>query len=223
MKRHNTIDTENPKAHYRSRSLPHWSNGLSPVFITYRLKFTLPAAKAIELNEMKTEWYKELQSLKSEAKEAKLKTKDGLFFAWFDELISKSDEVPHFLQEKEITDIIADSFRYFDRVRYELIAYCIMPNHVHVLILPLEQENGKAYPLSHITYTWKKFTAAAINRRLAKGGNLWQAESYDHLVRDELELDRVINYILQNPVKAGLVKKWQDWYGTWLNVAHPVK
>ncbi|MDD2230912.1 MAG: transposase [Candidatus Cloacimonetes bacterium] len=216
MKRHNTIDVANPKYQYRSRSLPHWFDVDKPVFITYRLRFTLPNVIVQELQKRKTEWFKEIQNLETEAKQTKLASKDGVFFAWFDELITKSIEVPQILHEREITDIIADSFRYFDNIRYQIIAYCIMPNHVHVLISPLKQANGEIYPLSHITYTWKKFTAAAINSFLGKSGNLWQQESYDHLVRDETELEKVIDYIIQNPVKARLVDKWEDWYGTWL-------
>ncbi|MDY0151157.1 MAG: transposase [Candidatus Cloacimonas sp.] len=219
MKRHNTIAVDNPKFQYYSRSLPHWFDVDKPVFITYRLKFTLPQAIVQELQKRKTEWFKEIQNLEPEAKQTKLKGKNGAFFAWFDELITKSSDVPQILQQREITEIIADSFRHFDKQRYDLIAYCIMPNHVHVLINPLKQANGAVYPLSHITYTWKKYTAMAINKYLGKSGSFWQQESYDHLVKDELELEKIINYIVQNPVKARLIDKWEDWYGTWVYVA----
>ena len=217
MKRHNTIDTESPKYQYYSRSLPHWFDDDKPIFITYRLKFTLPQAVVDALSERKTQWFKELQSLDGETKQDILKKKDGIFFAWFDELLAKSGDLPQTLRQEAITDLIVDSFKYFDNIRYRLLAYCVMPNHVHVLIYPLKQENGSVYPLSHITYSWKKFTAAEINRLLGSSGNFWQQESYDHLVRDETELARVVNYIIMNPVKAKLVENWEDWHGSWVN------
>lgn len=91
-----------------------------------------------------------------------------------------------------------------------------MPNHVHVLILPRLQENGKIYSISHTVYTWKKYSAAAINKSLGKKGSLWQKESYDSLVMDYQGLGNVLEYIINNPVKAGLVAEWQDWKGTYV-------
>ena len=68
-----------------------------------------------------------------------------------------------------------------------------------------------------ITYSWKRFTSNQINKLLNQHGSLWQRECYDHLVRDELDLANVLNYIIQNPVKAGLVEDWKDWHGIFVN------
>ncbi|HRY83218.1 MAG TPA: hypothetical protein P5533_01145 [Candidatus Cloacimonadota bacterium] len=212
----NTINPGEPRYSYISRNLPHKFSPDRAVFITYRVKFTLPAIVVTELNQRKTEWYQKLQTIAESEKAEYLRTKDARVFLWFDELISKADGVPKTLQRKDITDIIADSFRHFDGLRYHLLAYCIMPNHVHVLIDPAIHEDGDIYPISHVTYTWKRFTATAINRVLTKSGSFWQQESYDHLIRDADEFDRVLGYLIDNPVKAGLVNDWTEWSGTWV-------
>ena len=61
----------------------------------------------------------------------------------------------------------------------------------------------------------KSFTAKKSNTILQLTGQFWEAESYDHIVR-EGEFDKIVNYILLNPVKAGLVKQWEDWKCTYL-------
>ena len=161
-------------------------------------------------------WKAELKSLPEDDRAAKLKNKDKLFFDWYDMLIGRSQDIPRLLHIDGIREIIEESFRHFDGLRYNLLCYCIMPNHVHVLIYPLVQEDGKIFPISHIIYTWKKFTAAKINQMLGKQGNLWQKEAYDSLVRIDTGLGKVLDYIVNNPVKAGLVGDWQDWKGTFV-------
>lgn len=162
------------------------------------------------------EWDKELECLPQEEKYIKLKEKDNKFFDWFDRIIALSPEVPRLLHREGILQIIEESFKRFDGLRYTLLGYCVMPNHVHVLIYPLVQDDGNIYPISHVVYTWKKYTAAAINKVLGKKGSLWQKESYDSLVRDENGLGNVLKYIMNNPVKAGLVEDWRDWKGTYV-------
>ena len=89
---------------------------------------------------------------------------------------------------------------------YDLPAWCVMPNHVHVVVRPRE-----GHRLADILHSWKSFTATRINRLLGRTGRQWQREYYDHLIRDEREFGRIIQYILQNPAKAGL-KHW-PWVG----------
>jgi putative transposase len=216
VKAHNTIAQENFKYFYYSRNLPHLFDVNKPIFITYRLKFTLPKSIMEELNRQKTEWQSEYQKLADTEKQTTLQTKDETFFYWYDELLGKSKEVPQILHRPDLTKIITDSFHHFDNQRYELLAYCIMPNHVHTLIYPIIQPDGDIYPIAHITYTWKKFTAYQINKTLNQKGSLWQQESYDHLVKDENELYHILEYIMDNPVDAGLVTKWDEWQGTWI-------
>ena len=212
----NTIACDNLKYFYYSRNLPHFFDTNKPVFITYRLKFSLPGSIIEELNKRKSQWHAEYLELTETQKQTTLDAKDETFFCWFDELLDKNQEVPQILQRPELTDIIAESYHHFDNLRYQLLAFCIMPNHVHALIYPLVQSNGDIYPIAHITYTWKKYTAMLINKATDQTGSLWQQESYDHLIRSEKELYQVLEYILENPVKAGLAQTWDQWRGTWI-------
>ncbi len=74
--------------------------------------------------------------------------------------------------------------------------------------------------LYHILQSLKRFTAQECNKKLGRTGKFWQKESYDHYVRNHKELQNIINYTLQNPVKAGLVKEWQDWPFSYVNEAY---
>ena len=99
------------------------------------------------------------------------------------------------------------SFQYGERERYfyDLRAWVIMPNHVHVLLEP-------KVPLSIITRWLKGSTARQANEILGRTGNtFWQNESFDHWVRNDEELNRIVRYIEYNPVTAGLVKTPEDW------------
>jgi putative transposase len=98
-----------------------------------------------------------------------------------------------------------------------------MPTHIHIVFSLISEsrltENGSSsglaarheFPVTKILGSLKKYTARRANDILRRNGDFWQDESYDHLVRDLAELQRLIWYVLQNPVKAGLVKDWQDW------------
>jgi valyl-tRNA synthetase len=106
------------------------------------------------------------------------------------------------LAKSEIALLVQDALRHFDGQRYDLIAWCIMPNHVHVIVHPFE-----GYDLAAILHSWKSFTAKKANKLLGVSGIFWQDEYYDHLVRNEEDFRNQINYVLDNPDKAGL----QDW------------
>src|SRR5207248_3990162 len=83
--------------------------------------------------------------------------------------------------------------------RYWLGHFVVMPNHVHLLVRPI-MEHG----LSHILHTWKTFTARKINLLIGEKGQLWQHESFDHIVRDEHQLEKFSDYIETNPARAKL-------------------
>ena len=89
--------------------------------------------------------------------------------------------------------------------RYDLFAWCVMSNHVHVLLTPRCE-------LKDVTQWLKGFTAHQINGlQEARGRVFWQDESYDHWIRDEEEMVRVIQYVEENPVKAGLCERADEW------------
>ena len=102
--------------------------------------------------------------------------------------------------------MVSQALHYPNGKGYELRCYCIMPNHVHLVVeLPLQ-----APPLAKTLQLMKGYSSREANRLLGLSGAFWQAESYDHVVRPG-ELDRIIRYVLENPVKAGLVDEWEKW------------
>ncbi|HSV14286.1 MAG TPA: helicase C-terminal domain-containing protein, partial [Tepidisphaeraceae bacterium] len=107
------------------------------------------------------------------------------------------------LRDSRAAAIVAGALRKFDGVRYRLLAWCIMPNHVHALVQPVGD-----FDLAKILHSWKSFTAHAINKALKRSGEVWQTETYDHLVRDEPDLYHCADYAWNNPDEAGL-KNWK--------------
>lgn len=106
------------------------------------------------------------------------------------------------LRRSDYAQIVTDSLLFFNGERYVLHAFCVMPNHVHV-VFTLAPD----WPLSKVSHSWKSFSANGARSRLGHVGSLWQDESYDHIVRDAGELAFYIQYTLDNPTKAG----FKDW------------
>ena len=98
--------------------------------------------------------------------------------------------------------IVTDALHHLDGRDYDLAAWCVMPNHVHVVCRPHE-----GCTLAAMLQAWKGVSAHRINRLLCRSGTLWQAESYDHLIRDHGEFRHAVQYVLENPVKARL-RSW---------------
>lgn len=105
-----------------------------------------------------------------------------------------------------IARIVEDTLLHFNGERYRLFAWTIMPNHVHVLI-----ETCTGYPLAKVVQSWKTFSARESNSFLQRSGAFWARDYFDRYIRDELHLQAVTAYIENNPVKAGLVEKAEDW------------
>ena len=114
------------------------------------------------------------------------------------------------LRNDEFASLVAGALRHFDGVRYTLLAWCVMPNHVHAVLKP-----AAGYELEEILHSWKSFTAHEMDKRLGIGGTIWQKESYDHLIRDGEDLRNQVEYVLDNPGKAGL-DGWE-----WVGCAYP--
>src|SRR5947209_1640064 len=89
--------------------------------------------------------------------------------------------------------------------RYDLVLAVVMPDHVHVLLCPRQRNTGTWYDLAGIMKGMKGASARKINQLLGTSGKVWQQESYDRIVRDEQELEEKIQYIWENPLRAGLV------------------
>ena len=140
-------------------------------------------------------------------------------FQKIEKTLDNAQSGPVWLKDDQIAKEVADSMHYLDGKVYQLDAYCIMANHIHVVFTPLPIQSStvpqtkslRYNTLSSIMQSLKGYTARKANQRLGRSGPFWHHESYDHCVRNPNELKRIITYVLNNPVKAGLVDEWEKW------------
>ena len=100
--------------------------------------------------------------------------------------------------------------------RVDSFAAVLMPDHVH-LLLTLRDESGWPFPLVEIMQSLKGSTAHRLNKLLNRSGPVWEEESFDHVLRSDESLKQKCEYIRQNPVRAGLVQKPEDYRWLWVN------
>ena len=100
--------------------------------------------------------------------------------------------------------VVLNACKFFDRQRYQLFCLVVMPDHVHMLMQPLEKSDNKFWSLSSILHSMKSYSSKQIPKVMKHIGTVWQDERHDHIVRDEREFQVFWEYIRQNPVKAGL-------------------
>ncbi len=132
-----------------------------------------------------------------------------------DELLDEATTGPFYLAQAIVADMILDAIEYNSRTlkHYDLHAFVIMPNHVHLLVTPL-------VPLPKLTKSLKSITAKRANALLGLTGRpFWQEESYDRMVRDQREFDKIRDYIEENPVRAGLATLAHEF--RWSSAAGP--
>ncbi len=120
----------------------------------------------------------------------------------FDRLLDRASTGPLFFSKPEVGNMVVEALRYRESSlqHYQLHAWVVMPNHVHILITPL-------IAVSKLMHSLKLYTAAQANQLLSRTGQpFWQDESYDRLVRNDSEFQKVVRYIERNPVTAGLAR-----------------
>ncbi|RKY85044.1 hypothetical protein DRQ11_10550 [candidate division KSB1 bacterium] len=212
------------KTYYR-RKLPHWIPPNAIFFITFRLANSLPPAIIQQL-----EWDRErerqaaLKQFSGKQQREVLYNLDKKYFGHFDVWLDRClAESPRWLANERIANIVKEHIHGLDGERYDLIAYCIMPNHVHLLIdiqgyavEPIHKGRTAVYPLTDTLKLLKGRTARFCNQALGRSGKFWQHESYDHVVRNPQEYQKIVAYILNNPVNARLVDHWKDWPYTYI-------
>jgi len=185
--------------------LPHWTRDGGSYFVTFRLGDSLP-------HTVLEEWIVERDNILKRARlqnrPLSIQEAKRLHQLQSDKIETYLDAGYGrcFLQDEAIARMVQDALKFFDDQRYELHAWCIMPNHSHIVLKPLPP-----YPLEKILHSWKSFTANEANRLLNRRGEFWQVESYDHLIRDEEDYCHCVEYTLANPERAGLTN-W-PWRG----------
>lgn len=207
---------------YYETTLPHIQPIGAVFFVTFRLADSLPAEVVARLQE---EYQQEIQKLHKQTlpptKEI-LRAEQKRYFARFDKLLDHKPQGNLWLKKPEIAKIVMDKLHEFDKQYYDLFAYVVMANHVHLLVdfgkqtddIPADEEvsENNYKPLYKVMNLIKGAIARQANLLLDRTGNaFWQKDNYDHYVRNGKEFDNIVSYILNNPVKANIVEDWQDY------------
>ncbi|MGQ9611046.1 MAG: transposase [bacterium] len=184
-------------------------------FVTYRLAGSLPRNVIDKLKKERQRLILLAKKHEYLAKQWNPHIEKKLFVTW-DKYLHESNNIK-WLSDPNIANIVRENLYYYAGTKYTLWAYVIMPNHVHVLLtshVSLETRPDKKNnrgTLSIILHGMRGYTAYKANRILGRTGKFWQEEAYDHLVRDNKEFQKILYYIENNPVQAGLVKSPEEW------------
>lgn len=194
------------------RNLPHIQPPGATMFSTFRLAGSIPAARSQELLQQRELVQRQLEQIKDKQERSKRAVlEEKRFFGKWDKMLDTASTGPFWLRDDKIATVVVKSLHYQDKKRYQLEAFCVMPNHVHLVFTPLAQDETNYYSISTIMHSLKRYTAREANQILKREGDFWQHENYDHYVRDDREFQRIVNYVLNNPVNAGLVSSPEEW------------
>lgn len=186
-------------------NLPHWQSNDAIYHISFRLADSVPQS-------VFARWIQERECLIANAKQhdeelsAEIERKAHYLYS---EQVERYLDVGYgkcYLNKAEIAKMVALSFNHFNNVRYRLHAWCIMPNHVHVIVVVMPDND-----LSKIIHSWKSYTAHRANKMLGLTGAFWQPDAYNHIIRSRKEYHFQIQYTWENPEKA----KLQNWQWRW--------
>lgn len=198
----------------RRRNLPHWDMPGATYFVTSCLEGSLPAQGLVDLAQYREELQRRSRPLgMSEAEWTNIRGK--LQFARMDRWLDEQPAV-RWLEQAELARIVVDAFYFYAGKHYDLLAFVVMPSHIHWVFQPREEwtagldESGRS-AREQIVHALNLHTGREGNRLLGRHGAFWQHEGYDHWVRDTEELERILLYVEGNPVKAGLVTAPEEW------------
>ena len=215
----------NKKEFYRC-NLPHYNTPGQIYFVTWILETSVPK-KAFKENAIKLETLKNnlefaIQQKQSPEKIQALKEQHQHLIKTLNRKIEKilHNELnpPIDLRKQKNKKTIIETLQFWEGKKIENIAWSIMPNHVHWIFFVKEKNtNDQPVYLKDILHSVKLFTARIINTNEKRTGRLWSKESFDTTVRNDKHLYNVVNYTLQNPVKAGFTNSWKNWTGNFIN------
>jgi len=176
--------------------LPHFEGADATQHVTFHLADSLPPTVLLRLEA-------ELKTFPTEKRDVERRKRVD---AWID-----AGHGSCLLRKPTSAGMVQRSLLTFDSQRYRLLAWVVMPNHVHVLFGPME-----GWTVAKIVAGWKKFTSRKIldegpDRGEGSGGPVWHREYWDRYIRDEKHFRQAVDYIHLNPVKAGLVDRAEMW------------
>jgi REP element-mobilizing transposase RayT len=181
--------------------LPHWTREGSIYAVNFRLADSLP-------RHVLESWRGERQAIVARARQQDRPLTDderAALDVLHSEKVEKFLDAGHgacWLRNPLVAKLVQGALRHFDGVRYRLLAWCVMPNHVHAVVQP-----HSGFGLPNILHSWKSYTACEANKLLGRSGEFWMAEYYDHLIRDEEDLVHAVEYAWRNSERVGL----EDW------------
>lgn len=190
--------------------LPHVEVKKSTYFVTIRLEGTMPASV---LGSWKNERREIEESARKQGRDLTDQEKQQLDYLYNERIEEYLDRGMGdcWLRDPRVAEMVVGAFKFFDSQRYDLHAWCVMPNHAHLLFSPYPLPGKNSSELKGILHSWKSFSAHEANKILERTGQFWQEEYFDRIVRSEKEFAFYITYILDNPVKAGLCRHWKEW------------
>lgn len=121
------------------------------------------------------------------------------------------------LARPDLAEIVQRAILHAAGTNYDLLAHVVMPSHIHLVLRPREDSHGRQAsrggitPRQRILHSIRGYSARACNRVLGRTGAFWQRESHDRWLRNDAEVDRAVDYVIRNPVTAGLCDKPEDW------------
>jgi REP element-mobilizing transposase RayT len=187
------------------RHLPHWRLEGACYFITFRLNDSIPQEIEHAMKLEKEVWLARLAHAAARH-EGKLPPDEAS--AWEEFQRSRLKKLEQLLDEGHGESILCETthrqtvvraLQHFEGIRYEMLAYVVMPNHVHLVCRPLP-----GHQLEDICHSWKWFTGQEIQRRRGQVGQLSQQENFDRIIRDANNYANCVRYIARNPIKATL-------------------
>ena len=197
---------------FSKRHRPHIHPPDSIIFVTYRLAGSIPKA-VVRTYKAKKDWLAQVEEF------------NRAWFVKFEDVLHKAQTGPMWMKNEHVADSVASSLQKLDSDAYRLDAYSVMSNHVHAVFKPFLSERelregfdesghlifiSKHPGLSRIMQSLKGGSSRECNRILSRAGQFWEHESFDHVIR-EGKFYATIRYVLNNPVKAGLVRHWREW------------
>ena len=213
------------KTEYRQR-LQHIQPIGASFFVTFRLYGSVPKSKLSALKESYKLKINAAKTIKDDhQKNLTIFNIRKEYLVAYDQLLDEIKRGPMHLADTNIREILKEQLHRFDNDLYNLVCYSIMSNHVHLVIdtsiqlADIQDDNQLEMEYTQLDVIMKSIKGPSAwysNKYLNRTGQFWERESYDIYIRNDKMLYNVINYTLDNPVKAGLVSNWEDYAGNYL-------
>lgn len=184
-------DRRIPRGWHSRHYLPHLNAGETPQMVTFREAESLPR-HLIEY------WQALLAQKPDDAARA-------AYMARLDVHLDRA-EGPAYMRDPAVASLVQSALLHFDSQRHRLLAWVVMSNHVHVVLVPLAPHD-----LTAIVQSWKGWTAREANRLLGRHGAFWAPDYFDRYIRSERHLAYAVEYVEMNPVKTHLCDAPEQW------------